>query len=121
VGEEQEMAASAYARVVEPLRQAYEETGNPAFALLAMRVLRPTAASVRRSGSNLQYAHAPRWAIEALAGAVEEADSALVEEARQRWRALEVGIRDRLHKETGDLSNLETHRLLKEWFGKYEP
>jgi hypothetical protein len=121
VGEEQEDTASAYARVVEPLRQAYEETENPAFAVLAIRVLRPTAASVRRAGTSLQYSHCPRWAIEALARAAEEADGALLEEAQQRWSAMEVSIRDRLHKEVGSLSDREARRLLEEWFGSDEP
>jgi len=121
VGEEHEIAAGAYARVVEPLQQAYEETGNPEFALLAIRVLRPTAASVRRPGNSLQHAHCPRWAIEALARAVEEPNSARVQQARQHWRAMEVGVRDRLLKEVGALSEVEVHRLLRDWFGNHEP
>jgi len=121
VGEEQELTASAYARVVEPLRRAYEETGNPAFALLAFRVLRPTAASVRSPGSGLQVAHCPRWVIEALARAAEESSSAQLEEAQRRWRAMEVSIRDRLHKEAGGISDREAHRILVEWFGNDVP
>jgi len=121
VAEEQEITASAYARVVEPLRRAYEETGNPAFALLAIRVLRPTAASVRGAASNLQYAHCPRWAIEALTRAAEETSRAQLEEAQRRWRSMEVSIRDRLHKEAGGISDREAHRILLEWFGDDAP
>jgi hypothetical protein len=120
VGEEQEEAGAAYGRVVEPLRVAYEETGNPGFAVLALRVLRPTGASVRRSGRTLQYAHAPRWSIEALLRAVEEAYADPVAEARQRWHAAEPGTRDRLFKELGGLSDREARRVLEAWFGEDE-
>jgi len=121
VAEEQEITASAYARVVEPLRQAYEETGNPAFALLAIRVLRPTGASVRGPGSNLRIAHCPLWVIEALARTAEETSSARLAEAQRRWRTMEVSIRDRLHKEAGGISDREAHRILTEWFGNDAP
>jgi hypothetical protein len=120
VGKEQEEAGAAYARVAEPLRVAYEETGNPGFAVLALRVLRPTGTSVRRSGRTLQYAHAPRWSIEALLRAVEEAYADPVAEARQRWHTAELGTRDRLFKELGGLSDREAHRVLEAWFGEDE-
>ena len=120
VGEEQQEAAAAYARIVEPLRVAFEETGNPGFALLALRVLRPTSTSVRRSGDALQYAHAPRWCIDALLRAVQGVCADRVGEARRRWHATEVATRDQLFKEVGALSDREAQRLLDEWFGANE-
>lgn len=117
VAQEQERARAGYARIVEPLQRAYEETRNPGFALLALRVLRPILPSGRRSGYSLHHAHAPSWCIAALVRAVEQAYPEALTDARRRWRESGIATRARLLDEIHGLSDQEANRLLEEWFG----
>jgi hypothetical protein len=118
VGAELEQVGTAYAGIVEPLRQAYEETANPGFALLALRTLQPTVVSSRGLGRSLHYAHAPRWSIDAIVRAVEQAYPGPVQEAQQRWLAAEPEVGDRSFKELEGLSEREVQRVLSEWFSR---
>jgi hypothetical protein len=115
---EQEQVRDAYERVVRPLRDAYEETGDPCFALLALRPLQPHAAS--HTGRKLQYTHAPSWAVQALMRAIEQSYSGPLKGAEQLWLAAERDTTQAVYDELDRFSEREIRRVLRRWFSTEE-
>ena len=114
VQSEQAQVRDAYGRAVDALRDAYDATGNPGFALLALRPLQPCAPS--HTGRSLQYTHAPDWAIRALARATEQASPSAVKQAEQLWLATERETTRTLRDVLERCPEREVARVLRRWF-----
>lgn len=114
VQREQEEVREAYARAVRTLREAYDATDNPGFALLTLRPLQPYAPS--RTGHTLQYTHAPEWAIRALVRATEHSCATALKEAEQVWLAAERETTRTLHDVLERCPEREISRILHRWF-----